>query len=65
MAGDRREILFEFIRRGAFVKVTALDPVTGTEASIVGPPSAGAAALKALAVRKLDYVLNKNKPRPR
>ncbi len=52
-----REVIFEFLRVGAAVKVTAVDSATGIEASIVGDPAAGGAALKRLARQKLDYVL--------
>ncbi len=55
----RREVIFEFIRIGGAVKVTAVDGATGIEASIVGNPAAGETALKRLARRKLDYVLAK------
>jgi hypothetical protein len=54
---EERETIFEFVRVGAALKVTAIDPATGTEASIVGDPAAGEAALKRLARQKLDYVL--------
>jgi hypothetical protein len=57
----RRETLFEFHRVGAYVKVSAVDPETLTEVSIVGDPSAGEAALKGAAVRKLAYVLKRNR----
>jgi hypothetical protein len=56
---EEREIIFEFVRVGAATKVTAVDPTTGTEATIVGDPAAGEAALKRLARQKLDYVLAK------
>ena len=56
-----REALIEFHRVGAYVKVSAVDPDTLTEVSIVGDPSAGEAALKAAAVRKLVYVLERRK----
>ena len=56
---DKRETIFEFVRVGVSVKVTAVDPATGTEATIVGDPAAGEAALKRLARQKLDYVLAK------
>jgi len=55
----RGEIFVEFIVQGIFVKVTAVDPASGTEASIVGPASAPQAALKSAVLRKLDYVLKK------
>lgn len=58
MAAER-EIIFEFLRVGAAVKVTAVDAETGTEAVIVGDPAAGNAALKRLAKQKLDYVMAK------
>jgi len=49
--------LIEFRRIGASVKVSAVDPRTGTEISMVGPASAGQAELSRLAVNKLEYVL--------
>jgi hypothetical protein len=61
MAAER-ETIFEFIRIGAAVKVTAVDAATGIEVSIVGDPAAGEEALKRLARQKLDYVLAKGRP---
>jgi hypothetical protein len=58
MAGER-EVIFEFLRVGASVKVTAVDVATGIEVSIVGAPSAGEAAMKRLAKQKLDYMIAK------
>lgn len=52
-----REVIFEFIQHGTSVKVTAMDPETLVEVSIVGPASAGQAVLKANALNKLKYVL--------
>ena len=54
-----REILVEFVMRGNVVKVTAVDPVSGLEASIVGPANAPQAALADAARRKLDYLRKK------
>ena len=54
-----REILIEIVTIGAYAKVTAIDPVTGTEVSLTGPANAGEATLKAAARRKLDFVLKK------
>lgn len=51
------EVLFEFRRIGNSVKVSAIEPVTNTEISIVGPASAGEHALKMVAIRKLQYVM--------
>ncbi|SLN44739.1 DUF6898 family protein [Oceanibacterium hippocampi] len=57
-AGDDGYIV-EFYRLGGAVKVTAFDPETLTEVSIVGDPKAGEAALGRAAVAKLEYVLRK------
>lgn len=60
MTGER-EVIFEFVQVGGSVKVTAVDVATGIEASIVGDPNAGEAALKRFARQKLDYVMAKQK----
>lgn len=52
MAED--EILVEFAQSGAYVKVTAIDPATGTEVSIVGDAAAPRDYLATLAIRKLQ-----------
>lgn len=62
---DRREVLLEFHRVGNAVKVTAVDPVTLTEVSIVGAPDAGEETLKRTALRKLEYMLAKQARAPR
>jgi hypothetical protein len=54
-----REVLFEITPLGGAVKVTAIDPATGTEATIMGPMNAGEEMLKKNAVRKLVYLLKK------
>ena len=58
MPGDTN-VIIEFYRVGSFVKVSAIDPASLTEVSIVGSPTAGEAALRAAVVRKLSYVLNR------
>lgn len=62
---SKREILIEFHQIGNSVKVTALDVVTMVEVSIVGAANASQEMLKRLAVRKLDYVLEKQKKESR
>jgi hypothetical protein len=57
--GAEREVIFEFLRVGAALKVTAVDAATGTEASIVGDPRASQEILRRLARQKLAYVLSK------
>jgi hypothetical protein len=59
MARPDEEVLLEFHRIGAVVKVSAVDPATLTEVSISGPASAGEAALRQAALRKLRYVLER------
>ena len=54
-----REIFVEFVVQGNVVKVTAIDSVTGLEASIVGPANASQAVLAEAARRKLEYVAKK------
>ena len=52
-------ILFEFVVQGNAVKATAIDPASGTEASIVGPVTAGRDVLAQAAARKLKYIIEK------
>ncbi len=55
------EYIIEFIPQGRYVKVSAIDPITGTEAVMVGDPTQPQATLQRLAIQKLEYLLNKNK----
>jgi len=59
MAGGGREVILEFRAIGNAVKVTAVDPKTLIEVSIMGAATAGKEALKRAALRKLRYVLAK------
>jgi hypothetical protein len=63
MSEDQGYII-EFHQVGNAVKVTAMDPVTLTEVSIVGAPSAGDKDLTRLVVRKLEYMLAKRGTNP-
>jgi hypothetical protein len=56
--------IIEFHRVGNAVKVTAMDPATLTEVSIVGAPGVGETELTRLVVRKLEYVLAKRGTNP-
>ena len=58
---ESRDIIIEFLPSGAYVKVSAIDVATGMEVSIVGDPQRGEAALEDLAVRKLDYVMERQR----
>ena len=52
-------IIIEFIQVGAYVKVSAVDPVSLVEISIVGDPSASRNTLEQNAIKKLKFVLAK------
>ena len=54
-----REVIFESVQFGRFVKVTALDPETLVEVSIQGPAGGDPTALRAAALRRLDFVLSR------
>lgn len=54
-----REILFEFRRSGGAVRVSAVDAVANVEVVVVGPAGAGEAALRQLALDKLDRALGR------
>jgi hypothetical protein len=51
--------LLEFQVIGASVKVSAIDPRTRLEVSIVGPSNAARADLSRAAVNKLEHMLRK------
>ena len=51
--------LIEYVPNGAYVKVCAVDPVTGEEVAIVGDPRSGSKRLAEEAVKKLEFVLRR------
>jgi hypothetical protein len=51
------EVIFEFVRIGDVVKVTALHVASDVEVSLVGDPRAGPHGLRQAALRKLAYVM--------
>jgi len=55
-----REILFEFVRQGAYVRVSAIDVQTKTEAVIITPSTLTEEQMKQQVLKKLEYLLNKN-----
>ena len=55
------EVLFEFAVHGNFVKVMAVDPITGIEISIVGDSRASKTTLENLATKKLIMVIKRKK----
>ena len=60
-AGTLNEVIIEFQQIGNSVKVTAVDPESQIEVSIVGPSGAGEEMLKRTAIRKLEYVIDKRR----
>ena len=56
--------IIEFHQIGNVVKVSAMDPRTLTEVSMVGDPHAGDAELTRLVVRKLEYMIAKRTKDP-
>lgn len=59
--GSGGEVIIEMFQVGNAVKVTAVDPETLVEVSIVGSPSQGEELLKRTAINKLNYVLRKRR----
>jgi hypothetical protein len=59
LSKENSQIFIEFVVHGNVVKATAIDAATGIEASIVGPATAGQAALGQAAARKLEYVMKR------
>ncbi len=57
----RGDVIIEFYQVGAYVKVTAVDTATYTEVSIVGDPTRSEDALKRAAIRKLEYILERDR----
>lgn len=56
---DENSVIIEFYSVGAYVKVSAIDPRTLVEVSIVGDPQRGESALRQAVLRKLRYVMEK------
>ncbi|WP_439814383.1 DUF6898 family protein [Zavarzinia sp. CC-PAN008] len=62
MAGRSEEgFLIEVVRIGNSAKATAVDPVTGREASIIGPANYSPQLLGRQAARKLAGLLARDK----
>ena len=53
------EILFEFLRQGNFVRVSAIEPKTRLEAVVIVPASLDENQMKIQALNKLKYLLQK------
>ena len=65
MSALDRRILFEIVRLGAYLKVSAVDPQTLIEVSVIGPAKAeGVEAMKRVALRKLQRAIARGSARP-
>lgn len=53
------EVLFEYVRQGTSVKVTAIETETGIEAVIIVPANLSEAQMQAKALQKLRYIMQK------
>ena len=56
-----KEVLFEMKQVGQYLRITAIDPLSGTEVISIGDPSVNPDMLRNMAVRKLKYVIAKNR----
>ena len=56
-----KEVLFEMKQVGQYMRITAIDPLSGTEVISVGDPSVDPDMLRNMAIRKLKYVIAKNR----
>ena len=56
-----REVLFEIRQVGNLLRVTAIDPGSGTEVITIGDPQADRSTLERIAARKLKYVIAKRR----
>lgn len=53
------EIYFEYVIQGAYVKVSAIEPETQTEAVVIVPRGLTEEQMKFQALQKLSYLLKK------
>jgi uncharacterized protein DUF6898 len=58
---ERAEAIIEFRTIGSTVKVSAIDPATLVEVSIMAPVAAGKRQMSDAVLRKLRYVLARRK----
>ena len=61
---DDKRYIIECIYQGRYAKVSAIDPVTGTEVSIVGDSMRTKQEFERVAIQKLEYVMAKKLERP-
>ena len=54
------EVLFEYVRQGSSVKVTAIETETGIEAVVIVPANLPENQMQMKALQKLRYIMQKN-----
>ena len=54
-----REVLFEFIPAGRYIRVIAVDPDSRVEVTVVGDRKASQKELQRIAIQKLRYVIGR------
>ena len=54
------QIIYEFIQKGSFVRVAAVDVKTGTEAIVIVPPHLSKKEMENVAYKKLMYLLKRD-----
>ena len=59
LPGNLREVLFEIVQVGQSLRVSAIDPHTRTEVTMIGDPRAPDSQIKRLAAQKLWYAIEK------
>jgi hypothetical protein len=58
---DRSGVIIEYVRLGGLIRVSALDPASLVEVVLQGPAGAGESALRRAVLRKLNYVLARDR----
>lgn len=53
------EVLFEYVRQGTSIKVTAIETNTGIEAVVVVPANLSESQMQTKALEKLRYIMQK------
>jgi hypothetical protein len=56
------QIIFEITRLGDYVKVSAIDPMTSIEVSVMGPAKGSLEAVKQVALQKLRRAIERGGP---
>ena len=61
MPNENQGVIIEFTTQGAYVRVSAFDPATLTEVTIVGAANAPRAHLETIVIRKLRQRIDRER----